>query len=82
MVAFLDSPNSTTVESHFFDNEEAYDYQPWIDALQESAPVCLKRPPVLAPSNLFFIFSNPALLLMNKIESPRMTRGPPLRLVA
>jgi hypothetical protein len=66
----------------FFNDEEAYDHQPWMDALSESAPVFLRRPLVLAPSNVFFIFSDPRLLIMNRVETPRMTRGPPAKAAA
>lgn len=83
MTAWEDGPNSTTVESRFFDNEEAYDYQPWLNAMLDPGPVCLLRPlEVLAPSNVFFIFADPRLLMMNRVVTPRMTRGPPLKVAA
>jgi hypothetical protein len=82
VVTWEDGPNSTTVESRFFDNEEAYDYQPWLNALIDSAPVCLRRPAVLAPSNIYFSFADQRLLMMNRIVTPRMTRGPPALMAA
>lgn len=70
-------------DAQFYD-EGPSDHVIWISvAAVESAPVCLKRPPVLAPVVRRYVRPRPHLVLLNKIiPNPRMTRAPPAMMVA
>lgn len=65
-------------------DDDPSDHTVWISiAAVESAPVCLKRPSVLAPVVRRYVRPRPHLVFLNKIiPNPRMTRAPPTRMVA
>jgi hypothetical protein len=67
----------------FFSDDESFNERALSEIVKDSAPVCLRRPAVLAPCTIVYgVFADQRILLMNRVETPRLTRGPPVLLKA
>lgn len=76
-----DSDGWTDISGDFYGDEPA-DHTVWMDAIVDSAPVCLRRPPAPAPCRAQVVYAERRFVFKTRFEAAHQIRGPPERRVA